>query len=81
MGSSSVSATGTYAASANSHQPRDTTDVGQLRWYQENGGTIIEGNTAVKEGGDVVVVLDTLVNLQASDFIFDYIGFGPPTVA
>ena len=36
------------------------TDVGQLRWYHENGDTIIEGNTAVKEGGDVVVVLDTL---------------------
>ena len=29
----------------------------------------------------MVVVLDTLVNLQASDFIFDYIGFGPPIVA
>ena len=28
MGSSSVSSTGTYAASANSHQPRDTTSFG-----------------------------------------------------
>ena len=30
MGSSSVSSTGTYAASANSHQPRDTTGRGAI---------------------------------------------------
>lgn len=54
------------------------TDVGQLRWYQENGDTIIEGNTAVKEGAEVRIVLDTLVSLQASDFIFGDIGFAPP---
>ena len=52
--------------------------VGQLRWYQEGGDTIIEGNTAVKEGAEVRIVLDTLVNLQASDFIFGDIGFAPP---
>ncbi|MFZ1427117.1 MAG: calcium-binding protein [Geminicoccaceae bacterium] len=54
------------------------TGVGQLRWYQEGGDTIIEGNTAVKEGAEVRIVLDGLVNLQASDFIFGETGFAPP---
>jgi Ca2+-binding RTX toxin-like protein len=57
------------------------TDVGQLRWYQEDGDTIVEGNTAVKEGGEMVFVLEGLVNLQASDFIFADIGFAPPIQA
>ncbi len=53
------------------------TDVGQLRWHHENGDTIVEGNTAVKEGAEMVVVLHGHINLQAADFIFADIGFAP----
>jgi hypothetical protein len=35
----------------------------------------------VKEGGEMVFVLEGLVNLQASDFIFADIGFAPPIQA
>ena len=57
---------------------REFSGVGQLRWYHEDGHTIVEGNNAVKEGADMVFVLDTVVNLQASDFIFSDLGFAPP---
>ena len=40
MGSSSVSATGTYAASANSHQPRDTTN-GEVRLLGAKVGGVL----------------------------------------
>jgi hypothetical protein len=52
--------------------------VGQLRWYQQNGDTIIEGNTAEKQGAELTIVLDPLLTLQAADFIFADIGFAPP---
>ena len=55
------------------------TGEGQLRWYQQNGDTIIEGNTTdATAGAELRIVLDPLVNLQASDFIFADIGCGPP---
>ena len=57
---------------------KEFSGVGQLRWYHEDGHTIVEGNNAVKEGADMVFVLDTMVNLQASDFIFSDLGFAPP---
>jgi Ca2+-binding RTX toxin-like protein len=54
------------------------TRAGQLRWFQQNGDTIVEGNTTVATAGaELRIVLDPLVNLQASDFIFADIGFGP----
>ena len=54
------------------------TDAGQLRWFQQNGDTIIEGNTTdATPGPELRIVLDPLVNLQAADFIFADIGFGP----
>ena len=56
-------------------------DAGQLRWYQQNGDTIIEGNTTdATTGAELRIVLDPVLNLQASDFIFADIGFGPPIV-
>jgi Ca2+-binding RTX toxin-like protein len=59
----------------------DFTDVGQLRYYQEAGQTIIEGNTAVKEGAEMVIVLQGLFDPRATDFIFADIGFAPPIQA
>ena len=54
------------------------TDAGQLRWYQQNGDTVIEGNTTDSDAGaELKIVLDPLLNLQPADFIFDYIAFGP----
>ena len=54
------------------------TDAGQLRWFQQNGDTIVEGNTTdATPGAELRIVLDPLVNLQAADFIFADIGFGP----
>ena len=54
------------------------TAAGQLRWYQQNGDTVIEGNTRdIYAGPELKIVLDPLLNVQASDFIFDYIAFGP----
>jgi Ca2+-binding RTX toxin-like protein len=54
------------------------TGVGQLRWFQSDGDTIIEGNTDTAAGAELRVVLDPLVNLQAADFIFGDVGFTPP---
>jgi hypothetical protein len=45
------------------------TAAGQLRFFQQNGDTFIEANTDnAVPGADVVVLLDTLVTLQAGDF-------------
>ena len=52
--------------------------VGQLRWFQAGGDTIVEGNTDAAPGAELRIVLDPLVNLQASDFIFGKTGFTPP---
>jgi hypothetical protein len=58
------------------------TDVGQLRWYQQDGDTIVEGDTsAATPGAELRLVLDPLVSLQASDFIFADVGFAPPIQA
>lgn len=58
------------------------TGVGQLRWYQQDGDTIVEGNTSADTAGaELRLVLDPLVNLQASDFIFSDLGFAPPIQA
>ena len=55
------------------------TGAGQLRWFQQDGDTIIEGNTTdATAGAELRIVLDPPLNLQASDFIFADIGFGPP---
>ena len=55
------------------------TEAGQLRWFQQNGDTIVEGNTTDDfAGAEFRIVLDPQLNLQASDFIFADIGFGPP---
>lgn len=54
------------------------TGAGQLRWFQSGGDTIIEGNTDADLGAEMRIVLDPLVNLQASDFIFGDVGFAPP---
>ena len=55
------------------------TGAGELRWFKQNGDTIIEGNTTdATAGAELRIVLDPLLNLQASDFIFADIGFGPP---
>ena len=35
----------------------------------------------IQEGRNVMVVLDTPVNLNASDFVFGDIGFGPPILS
>ena len=52
---------------------------GQLRWYQQNGDTIVEANTTdATAGAELRIGLDPLINLQASDFIFADIAFGPP---
>jgi Ca2+-binding RTX toxin-like protein len=57
---------------------QEFTTVGQLRWFQANGDTIIEGNTDAAPGAELRIVLDPLVNLQASDFMFGATGFTPP---
>lgn len=54
------------------------TAVGQLRWFQAGGDTIVEGNTDAAPDAELRIVLDPLVNLQASDFIFGDVGFAPP---
>jgi Ca2+-binding RTX toxin-like protein len=57
------------------------TAAGQLRWFQQNGDTIVEGNASdVYAGAELRIVLDPLLNLQSSDFIFADIGFGPPNI-
>lgn len=54
------------------------THAGQIRWYQQNGDTIIEGDTTdLLAGAEFKLVLDTPVSLNASDFIFADLDFGP----
>ena len=46
------------------------TGAGQLRFFQQDGDTIVEANTPEHNAGDVMrIVLDPLVSLQASDFL------------
>ncbi len=48
------------------------TGVGQIRFSQENGDTVIEANTdttGLVEGAEMRIVLDTAVSLQATDFV------------
>ena len=59
----------------------DFTDIGQVRFHHEQGQTIVEGNTAIKDGAEMVLVLDGLFDLRAVDFIFAETGFAPPIQA
>jgi hypothetical protein len=46
------------------------TAVGQVRWFQQGGDTIVEANTTnATAGAELRIVLDPLVGLQATDFI------------
>ncbi len=46
------------------------TAVGQVRWFQQGGDTIVEANTTnVTAGAELRIVLDPLVSLQSTDFI------------
>ena len=46
------------------------TATGQLRAYQQNGDTIIEGNvSSTTVGAELKIVLDNAVSMQAGDFI------------
>ena len=46
------------------------TAPGQLRFFQQNGDTIVEANTTdATAGAEMRIVLDPLVSLQASDFL------------
>jgi hypothetical protein len=54
------------------------TDAGQIRWYQQNGDTIIEGDTTdLLAGSEFRLVLEPLISLKASDLVFADVGFGP----
>jgi Ca2+-binding RTX toxin-like protein len=45
------------------------TGAGQLRYFQQNGDTIVEANTTdLTAGPEMRIVLDPLVSLQAGDF-------------
>ena len=45
------------------------TGVGQMRWYQQNGDTVIEANTTdATAGAEMRIVIDPLLSLQAGDF-------------
>ena len=47
------------------------TAAGQLRFFQQNGDTVVEANTTdATAGAEMRIVLDPLLNLQATDFIF-----------
>ena len=52
------------------HRPGASSPApGQLRFFQQNGDTIIEANTTdLTAGAEMRIVLDPLVSLQASDF-------------
>jgi Ca2+-binding RTX toxin-like protein len=43
--------------------------AGQLRFYQQNGDTVVEANTYGTAGAEMKIVLDPLVSLQATDFV------------
>jgi Ca2+-binding RTX toxin-like protein len=43
--------------------------VGQVRFYQQNGDTVIEAKTTDAFGAEPVIVLDPLVSLQDTDFL------------
>ena len=46
------------------------TGEGQLRFYQQNSDTFVEANSDnAVPGAEMVIVLDSLVPLQASDFL------------
>jgi Ca2+-binding RTX toxin-like protein len=46
------------------------TGAGQLRFFQQNGDTIVEGNTTdAFAGAELRIVLDPLVSFQATDFV------------
>jgi Ca2+-binding RTX toxin-like protein len=48
------------------------TGVGQIRFFQENGDTVVEANmdtTGAADGVEMRIVLDTAVSLQATDFV------------
>jgi Ca2+-binding RTX toxin-like protein len=46
------------------------TDAGQLRWYQQNGNTIVEANTTdLTAGPEMRIVHAPLLSLQATDFV------------
>ena len=46
------------------------TGAGQVRYYHQNGDTIIEADTNTTiSGAEPVIVLDGLISLRASDFI------------
>ena len=58
------------------------TGVGQPRWCQRDGDTIVQGNTgADPAGAELRLMLDPLVSLQASDLIFSDLGFATPIQA
>ena len=44
------------------------TGVGQLRFYQQDGDTVIEGNTRDDPGAELRIVLDPLLSMQSGDF-------------
>jgi Ca2+-binding RTX toxin-like protein len=45
------------------------TGAGQLRFFQQNGDTVVEANTYdATAGAEMTIVLDPLVSLQATDF-------------
>src|SRR5215218_136019 len=43
--------------------------AGQLRFYQQDGDTIVEANTYGTGGAEMKIVLDPLLSLQATDFV------------
>ena len=49
------------------------TGAGQLRWYQQDGKTIVEGNTTDQlTGAELQITVDPLLNFQRSDFLFSF---------
>jgi Ca2+-binding RTX toxin-like protein len=45
------------------------TGAGQLRWFQQDGDTIIEANTDGTTGAELRIEVDPLVAFQATDFL------------
>jgi Ca2+-binding RTX toxin-like protein len=46
------------------------TGAGQLRFFQENGDTVVEANiTDATAGAELRIEIDLLVNFQATDFV------------
>jgi Ca2+-binding RTX toxin-like protein len=48
---------------------RGFSGVGQLRFHQQDGDTVIEVNTRDDPGAEFVVVLDPLLSMRAGDFV------------